>query len=174
MGMSPYKMVYGKACHLPLELEHKARWAIKQLNFEFKTTGEKRILELHLLDEWRNEAYESSRLFKEKAKIWHDKKIKRREFKVGDQVLLFNSRFQFSTGKLMSKWQGPLVIHEVYRSGSIRLHSDVRGKPHVVNGQRLKHYLAGENFTKKVNVVHVQTMEKFIASKSYLPELRNQ
>jgi len=68
MGMPPYKMVYGKACHLPVELENKARWAVKQLNFVFKTAGEKRILDLNLLDEWRNEAYESARLFKEKVK----------------------------------------------------------------------------------------------------------
>jgi hypothetical protein len=74
----------------------------------------------------------------------------------------------------MSKWQGPLVIQEVYRSRAIRLHGDVRGKPYVVNGQRLKHYLAGENFIKKVEVLHVQTLEKFIALKSSLPELQNQ
>jgi hypothetical protein len=74
----------------------------------------------------------------------------------------------------MSKWQGPLVIQEVNRSGAIRLHGDVRGKPHVVNGQRLKHYLAGENFIKKVEVVYVQTPENFISSKSSLPELQNQ
>jgi hypothetical protein len=102
--MSPYKMVYGKACHLPVELEHKARWDIKQLNFEFKTASEKRVLDLHLLDEWRNEAYESVRLFKEKVKIWHDKKIKKIEFKFGDEVLLFNCHFKFSACKLMSKW----------------------------------------------------------------------
>jgi hypothetical protein len=65
MGMSPYKMVYRKACHLPSELEHKAMWAVKQLNFKLKTAREKRILDLHLLDEWRNIAYESARLFKE-------------------------------------------------------------------------------------------------------------
>jgi hypothetical protein len=69
MGMYPYKKVYGKACHLSVELEHKARWVVKQLNFELKTAGEKRILDLHLLDEWRNKAYESARLFKEKVKI---------------------------------------------------------------------------------------------------------
>ena len=72
---------------------------IKQLNFEFKTAKEKRTLDLNLLAEWRNEAYESARMFKEKVKIWHEKKIKKKEFKVGDQVLLYNSRFKFSAGK---------------------------------------------------------------------------
>jgi hypothetical protein len=74
----------------------------------------------------------------------------------------------------MSKWQGPLIIQEVYRSEAIRLHGDVRGIPHVVNGQCLKHYLAGENFIKKVEVVYVQILEKFISAKSSLPELQNQ
>jgi hypothetical protein len=74
----------------------------------------------------------------------------------------------------MSKWQGPLAIQEVYRSGDVRLHGDVRGKSHVVNGQHLKHYIAGENFIKKVEVVYAQTLEKFISSKSSLPELQNQ
>jgi hypothetical protein len=62
-------MVYGKACHLLVALEHKARWVVKQLNIEFKTTGDKRILDLHMLDEWRNEDYGSARLFIEKVKI---------------------------------------------------------------------------------------------------------
>jgi hypothetical protein len=51
MGISPYIMVYGKAFHLLVALEHKARWVVKQLNFDFKTAGEKRILDLNLLDE---------------------------------------------------------------------------------------------------------------------------
>ena len=72
MGMFPYKMFYGKACHLPLELEHKDYWATKELNRDFKLVGEKRLLELSSLDEWRSEAYENAKLFKEKVKRWHD------------------------------------------------------------------------------------------------------
>ena len=71
MGMSPYKMVYGKAYHLPLELEHKAYWEIKELNYDFKLVGEKRLF-ISSLDEWRTQAYENARLFKVKVKRWHD------------------------------------------------------------------------------------------------------
>jgi hypothetical protein len=155
MGMSPYKMVYDKACHLPVDLEHKAGWPIKQLNFDFKTAGEKRILDLNFLDEWRNEAYESNRLFKEKFKIWHDRQIKRKEFKVGDQVLLFNSCFKFYGGKLASKWQCQLVVHEVYRSRAIRIHGDYNVRPLVVNRQRLKHYIPGQKFVRKVEELNL-------------------
>ena len=73
MGMSPYKMVY--ACHLPLELEHKAYWAVRQLNSDPVLTGKTRLLKLSSLEEWRNEAYENARLFKKKVKRWHDKRI---------------------------------------------------------------------------------------------------
>ena len=94
MGMSPYKMVYGKACHLPLELEHKAYWEIEELNYDFKLAGENRLFDISSLDEWRTQAYENAKLFKEKVKRWHDKRIQKREFNVGDHVLLYKDFLQ--------------------------------------------------------------------------------
>ena len=91
MGMSPYKMVYGKACHLPLGLEHKSYLAIKELHYDFKLAGENRLFDISSLNEWRTQSYENAKLFKEKVKRWHDKKNAKREFKVGEYVLLYNS-----------------------------------------------------------------------------------
>ena len=91
LGMSPFRIVYGKACHLPVELEHRAYWGTRILNTDRKLVGEKRMLQLSELDEFRNEAYENARIYKEKMKSWHDKHIVRKEFEAGQQVLLFNS-----------------------------------------------------------------------------------
>ena len=84
MGMSPYKMVYGKACHLPLELKHKAYWTIKELklNYDIKLAGEKSLFYISSLDEWRTQAYENAKLLKAKVKRWHDKRIQKRELKL--------------------------------------------------------------------------------------------
>ncbi|CAM8944895.1 unnamed protein product [Rhodiola kirilowii] len=92
--MSPFRLIYGKPCHLPVELEYKSFWAIRELNFNMKSAGEKRLLDLNELDEIRLDSYENAKIYKQKQKKWHDKKILRKEFKEGDQVLLFNSRLR--------------------------------------------------------------------------------
>jgi hypothetical protein len=96
---------------------------VKELHRDFKLAGKKRLLDLSSLDEWRNEAYENARLFKEKVKQWHDKRIFKREFHVSEKVLLYRSRLRFFAGKLLSKWERPFVIEDVYRSCAIKIAS---------------------------------------------------
>nr|GEY42743.1 reverse transcriptase domain-containing protein [Tanacetum cinerariifolium] len=131
IGCTPYKLVYEKACHLPIELEHKAYWALKHYNFEFLTA--------------------------EKTKRIYDSKIKDRVFNVGDQVFLFNSRLKIFSGKLKTRWTRPFTIIQVFPYGTIKL-SQTNGPNFKVNGHRLKHYF-GEDIPLMV-IPDLQTFPK--------------
>ncbi|GJY78146.1 reverse transcriptase domain-containing protein [Tanacetum coccineum] len=103
ISCTPYKLVYGKPCHLPIKLEHRAYWALKHANFDLKTAGDHRKLQLNELNELNelcDQAYENSLIYKERTKTLHGSKIKNRIFNVSDQVLLFNSHLKIFSGKL--------------------------------------------------------------------------
>ncbi|GJY10803.1 reverse transcriptase domain-containing protein [Tanacetum coccineum] len=94
--------------------------------------GEKRMFQLHELDELRHQAYENSRLYKARTKVWHDRKLRmRKEFKHKDKVLLFHSKYKFKQPKLKSRWLGPYVVKHQYPSGYVELYGK-DGKTFIV------------------------------------------
>nr|GEX16476.1 reverse transcriptase domain-containing protein [Tanacetum cinerariifolium]GEX19524.1 reverse transcriptase domain-containing protein [Tanacetum cinerariifolium] len=133
IGCTTYKLVYENSYHLPIELEHKAYWALKHANFDLKTA--------------------------ERTKKIHDSKIKNRIFNVGDQVLLFNSRLKIFSGKLKTRWSGPFTITQVFPYGTVEL-SQPDGPNFKVNGHRVKHYFKGDIPLKVVPDLHTIPMDK--------------
>ncbi|XP_031254791.1 uncharacterized protein LOC116112809 [Pistacia vera] len=109
---------------------------------DLQATGDERMLKLNELDEFRHEAYENARIYKENTKMWHDKHIMKKNFEVGQQVLLYNSRLRLFPGKLKCRWFGPFIVTQVYPYGAVEISHEENGT-FKVNGQRLKSYIDG-------------------------------
>ncbi|KAJ0494070.1 putative nucleotidyltransferase, Ribonuclease H [Helianthus annuus] len=143
IGTTPYRLVYGKNCHLPVELVHKSLWAIKEVNVQYDDAGKERKLKLCELEELREMAYECASKYKDGMKRAHDAKLRKKEFEVGQKVWLYNSKLKFFPGKLQSKWMGPYVITRVGQLGDVTIEDPKDGVRQTVNGHRLKPFLEG-------------------------------
>jgi len=107
---------------------------------DFDRAGEKRKLQLQKLKELRLEAYENSKFYKEKTKQYHDKMIVRKEFSIGQKVLLFNSCLKLMPDNLRSRWIGPFIVTNVFPYGVVENQNDSTNKSFKVNRHRLKHF----------------------------------
>ena len=141
IGTTPYRLVYRKGCHLPVELTHRALWAVKQVNMKYDTAGKAQKLALGDLEELRDEAYECAAAYKDKIKKVHDAKLRLKKIEVGHKVWLYNSRLKLFLGKLKSKWTGPYLVTRVGNYGEVAIEDFDDHLRQVVNGHRLKRCL---------------------------------
>ncbi|GJV41607.1 reverse transcriptase domain-containing protein [Tanacetum coccineum] len=163
IGTTLYRLLYGKTYHLPFEIEHRAYWALRSCNPDLKIAGEKRFLQLHELDELRLQAYENSKLYKARTKAYHDKKLRvRKEFKAGDKVLLYNSKYKYEAPKLRSKWYGPFIVKHGYPSGYVELYNK-HGGSFIVNGHRVKLYHDEEQLNElTIEEIHLMCEDRIM------------
>ena len=105
---------------------------------DYDLVGQQRKLSLQELEEIRLEAYENAQMYKDKTKAFHDKRIVKTSFSVGQKVLLYNARLKLFPGKLWSRWLGPFVITNIFSHGAVEIKSVDSDKVFKVNGHRLK------------------------------------
>ncbi|XP_074346496.1 uncharacterized protein LOC141685282 [Apium graveolens] len=134
--MSPFQLVYGKACYLPAELEYKTYWALKKLNLDMEAAGEKIMLQLNELEEFRLQAYENNKVCKEKVKRWHDRRLVRKSSVPGQKFLLYNSRLRLFPGKLKSRWSGPFTVKTMFPHRAVKIFDTHPDQEFKVNGQK--------------------------------------
>lgn len=114
IGFTLFRLLYGMSCC------NKAHWTIQLVNFDSIRADKQRLLQLNELDEQRSETYENSSIHKKK-KRWHDKHLKKKEFKEGDSILLYNSRLYIFSKKLKSQMVGLFTVHKVFPYGAIEV-----------------------------------------------------
>jgi len=131
--MSPFMVVFGKTFHLPIEIEHKSFCVVKKCNLDVEKVGSQRKLELQELEDIRLEAYDNSKIYKEKVKNFHDLKILRKEFFIRQKVLLFHSRLKLIAGKLRSRWDGPFIGTNVFLNGVVEIKEPGSSRTYTIN-----------------------------------------
>ncbi|XP_042056313.1 uncharacterized protein LOC121800887 [Salvia splendens] len=137
--MSPYRLVFGKMSHLPVGVEHRAYWAVNEINMKPKACEDERKLQLQELEELSIESYESAMWYKEKTVLLHAKNLRVKELQAGQKVLLFQSRLKLVPGKLKSKWIGPYTIVGLQANGAVEIQGSASNSiPFLVNGHRVK------------------------------------
>ncbi|RDX71223.1 hypothetical protein CR513_49460, partial [Mucuna pruriens] len=127
--MSPYWIIFGKVYHLLVEIKHRAYWAIKKCNMAY--------------DQADKETYENSQIYKKKVKQFHDNKILRKEFRVGQKVLLFNSRLKLIVGKLRSRWDGTFVVTNIFSYAVVELRDEANNRNLKINRHWINPYREG-------------------------------
>ncbi|XP_072076591.1 uncharacterized protein [Arachis hypogaea] len=123
----------------------------KMLNFDNQAAGERRLLQLNELEEFKTQAYENAKIYKEKTTKWYDQKLARREFVEGQKVLLYNLRLKFFPRKLKSRWSGPFTIVKASPYGHVELMNEKTQRTFTVNGHRLKHCSGDSLEEQRVN-----------------------
>ena len=142
--MPLYRVIFGNPCHFPVELEHRALWAIKRLNFDLKKADDLKKLQISELEEIQNEAYDNARISKYRIKLLHDRSINRKNFVLGQKVLLYNFRLHLFSGKLKTRWSGPYLVHTVFPHGTVEISNPKNGSTFKINGQKLKPFYTTE------------------------------